>query len=229
MAKQRQKKRRRKRHDPARQEAALHREEARRKVADGRRREAEAEERRKKRKKRLRSAALPVLGSAAVFAIGLTVFRSAPEVKNVVKTDAVEVMARAGYAEYGIPETETVPAPSCGVLDEAPTADAVYSVLGHGAVILWHDPADTATAEALAGVVAEWDSHVASAPLPEGTEIDAAVLATSFSRFKRYNAAEDEAGGIVIDDEVDRFVEIYRRRGASGLDAACPTGFDSTP
>ena len=220
MARQRQKKRRRKRRDPARQEAALQREEARRRIADERRQETEAEERRKKRKKRLRRAALPVLGSAAVFAIGLTVFRSAPEVKDVAKAEVAVVMDRAGYPAYEIPEAEMVPAPSCRAHDEAPTADAVYSLLGHGAVILWHDPADIATADALAGVVADWESHVASAPLPEGFAIDAAVFATSFGRFKSYAA---------VDDEVRRFVKVYRERGASGLEAECPTGFESAP
>ena len=42
------------------------------------------------------------------------------------------------------------------------------------------------------------------------------MLATSFGRYKRYT---------IDDTEIDRFIEIYRERGASGLDAACPTGF----
>lgn len=214
MAQQRKKKRRRSRRDPARQQAAEQREEARRRAAEERRVEAEAEERRTRLKKRLRSAALPVLGSAAVFAIGLTVFRSAPEVKDVFKTDAVTVMKAIGYADYTAPEE--IATPVCGVLDAAPSADATYSLLGHGAVILWHDPADTGTAAALVAAAESWDGYVAISPLPDGAQVDADVLATSFTRYKRYAAG---------DGEIDRFVDIYRERGASGLDAPCPTGF----
>jgi hypothetical protein len=214
MAQQRKKKRRRNRHDPNRQQAAEQREEARRRAAEERRIEAESEERRSRFKKRLRSAALPVLGSVAVFAIGLTVFRSPPEVKDVFKTDAVTVMRVVGYADYTVPD-EVAP-PQCGVLSAAPSADATYSLLGHGAVILWHDPSDAATAASLTAATAAWEGFVAIAPLPEGTEVEAKVLATSFSRYKRYAAG---------DSEIDRFIEIYRERGASGLEADCPTGF----
>ena len=213
MAQQRKKKRRRTRNDPARQQAAEQREAARRQAAEERRLEAEAEQRRTELKKRLRNAAWPVLGAAAVFTIGLTVFRSAPEVKDVFKADAVTVLDRSGFPEYTVPEV--VAAPACGLLDAAPGADAAYSLLGHGAVILWHDAADPATAATLAGIAAEWDSFVAVAPLPEGADAQAEVLATSFNRYKRYTAA---------DTEISRFVEIYRERGASGLDADCPTG-----
>jgi len=203
------KKKRRPRSDPARREAAARRDEARRQAAEERRRAEEAAERRRKVRKAVRRAIVPTVLGVGVIVAAIFLFRPQREVPGAETVDARTIVTELGYELPAEIDTDALPAPVCGVLDQpVSSAELLFSDLYNGAVVLWHATGDEATADALAELAAGFPSHVVVSPGPG--EIDG-VLATAWDRRKEYPQ---------VDDALAEFVEAYRLNRAP-KDAAC--------
>lgn len=210
MAQAKPKKKRRPRSDPARRESAARREEARRQAAEERRRVEQAAARRKKILKTIRRIGVPAIVGAGVVAAALFLFRPQREAPGVESIGTPAIVTDLGYELAEEIDADTLPDPVCGVLGQPVSSGAlVYSDLRNGAVILWHAVDDTGTADALATLAAEYDSHLVVSPSPAVTE---GVLATAWERRKDYEA---------VDDGLREFIEAYRgqapERGACDL------------
>ncbi len=77
-------------------------------------------------------------------------------------------------------------------------------------VVLWHQPGDETTAQALAEAAAAHPSHVVVAPLDGLSDL---VLAASWGHRKSFTA---------MDDALVEFIDVYRRRGAARADCPLP-------
>ena len=193
------KKKHRSRSDPARREAAARREETRRRAAEERRRAEEAIERRTKIRKAVRRAIVPTVIGIGVVVAAIFLFRPQREIPGAEVVDARTIVTEMGYELPEEIDTDGLPAPACGVLDQPiSTAALAYSDLYNGAVVLWHATGDEATADALAALAADFPSHVVVSPSSAVTD---GVLATAWDRRKAY----EEVG-----DELTEFVEAYR-------------------
>jgi hypothetical protein len=202
MAQPRQpKKRRRSRSDPARRAAAARREEARRQAADERRRAEEAAARRARLIKTARRMVVPTLAGVGVIVAAIFLFRPQQEIAGAERLDVSVIAADLGYALPAEIDTDSLPDPACGVLDQPISSpELLYSDLYNGVVVLWHATGDEATATALAELAGNFESHVVVSPSPE---VDEGVLATSWQRRKAYDS---------VDDELAAFVKAYRLR-----------------
>jgi len=204
------KKKRRPRSDPARREAAARREEARRRAAEERRKEQESAERRKKLVKTARRLAVPVLAGLGVVIAAVFLFRPEKELPGVEKMDTPTIMAGLGYVLPAQIDTDSLPAPACGVVAE-PGTDQMYADLWNGAVVLLHRPDDTATAAALADLARGYESHVVVAP---NARVGSGVLAVSWEHRMSYDSAADPG--------VAEFADTYRQRGRGRADCPLP-------
>jgi hypothetical protein len=214
MAQPKPKKKTRSRSDPVRREAAARRDEARRQAAEERRREQEAAERRQKRIKTARRLALPVLAGLGVVVAAIFLLRPEKEIAGVEKVDTGTIMAGLGYVLPADIDSNlgSLPAPACGVVADL-TPEQLYSDLRNGAVVLFHQPDDAATATALAAVAATFESHVVVA---SSDRLSQPVLAISWGHRRAYDSASNP--------EVALFAEVYRHRGlANGV---CPPAAD---
>ena len=212
MAQPRQpKKRRRSRSDPARRAAAARREEARREAAEERRRAEAAADRRSKALKTARRVAVPTLVGIGVVVAAIFLFRPQREIAGAERLDASTIAADLGYELPDEVDTDSLPTPACGVLDQPiSTPELLYSDLYNGAVVLWHAAGDEAAAAALAELAGDFDSHVVVSPAPGDME---GIWATSWQRRKAY-----ELG----DDELSDFVAAYRLRAPKHADCDLP-------
>jgi hypothetical protein len=193
------KKKRRPRSDPARREAGARREEARRQAAEERRRAEETAERRQKIRKAVRRAIVPTVLGVGVIVAAIFLFRPQHEIPGAETIDARTIVTELGYELPEEIDTNTLPAPACGVLDQpVSSAELLFSDLYNGAVVLWHATGDEATAAALAELAAGFPSHIVVSPTPGVVD---GVLATAWDRRKAY-------GG--VDDELGEFIEAYR-------------------
>ncbi|HSQ36954.1 MAG TPA: DUF3105 domain-containing protein [Acidimicrobiia bacterium] len=203
------KKKRRPRSDPVRREAAARREEARRQAAEERRRAEEAAERRQKIRKTVRRAIVPTVLGVGVIVAAIFLFRPQREIPGAETIDARTIVTELGYELPEEIDTNTLPDPACGVLDQpVSSAELLFSDLYNGAVVLWHATGDEATADALAELAADFPSHIVVSPSPE---VDDGILATAWDRRKEYQE---------VDDELTEFVEAYRLNRAP-KDAGC--------
>lgn len=214
MAQPKPKKRTRSRSDPARREAAARRDEARRLAAEERRREHEAAERRAKTRKTARRLAMPVVVGLGVVVAAIFLFRPQPELAGVEKVSTDAIMAGLGYV---LPadinqRLDSLPAPACGVASDL-TAEQLYSDLWNGAVVLFHQPDDVATATALESLLEGFETHVVVAP---NDRITQAVLAVAWERRLGYASADDPGPA--------EFTDIYRQSGKASAD--CPIAGD---
>jgi len=201
MAQAKPKKKRRPRSDPTRREAAARREEARRQAAEERRRVEQAAARRKKILKTVRRVGVPAIVGVGVVAAALFLFRPQREAPGAEIIGTPAIVTDLGYELAEEIDADTLPDPVCGVLRQPVSSGALaYSDLRNGAVILWHAVGDTATADALAALAAEYESHLVVSPTPAVTE---GVLATAWERRKDYEA---------VDDGLREFIEAYRGR-----------------
>jgi hypothetical protein len=214
MAQPKPKKKPRSRSDPVRREAAARRDEARRQAAEERRLAQEAAERRQKTIKTVRRLAIPVLVGLGVVVAAIVLFRPEKQIAGVEKVDTKAIMAGLGYAlPADIDEhLASLPAPACGVVQEL-TAEQLYSDLRNGAVVLFHQPDDTAAAAALETLASGYDSHVVVAPNDRLTQ---PVLAVSWEHRKAYDSGTDP--------ELAEFADVYRLRGRA--DGDCPLPAD---
>jgi hypothetical protein len=212
MAQPKPKKKTRSRSDPARREAAARRDEARRQAAEERRREQEAAERRQKIVKTARRLAIPVLVGLGVVVAAIFLFRPEKEIAGVEKVDTAAIMAGLGYVLPGnIDENlDSLPPPACGVVPEL-TAEQLYSDLRNGAVVLLHQPDDTAAAAALQALASGYESHVVVAPNDRLTQ---PVLAISWGHRQGYDSADDS--------KLAEFADVYRQRGRATGDCPLP-------
>ena len=204
MAQPKPKKKPRSRSDPARREAAARRDEARRQAAEERRREQEAAERRQKTIKTARRLAVPVLAGLGVVVAAIFLFRPEKEIAGVEKVDTTAIMAGLGYvlpADIDDNASTHCPAPECGVVTEL-TAEQLYSDLRNGAVVLFHQPDDTATAAALAALAGGFESHVV---VTSNDRLTQPVLAISWGHRRAYDSAADPG--------LAEFADVYRQRG----------------
>lgn len=216
MAGAQKKKRRRSRHqgDPERAEIAARREEARRRAREERRAAALAEEQRTRRRKSVRRIVVWTAGGAALIAVGLLVFRPAPEVEGVDTPDELDTRILAAGEAFEYPSSTPTSGPYrdedpvCGVFPDQIDPEAAVTALYYGAVVVWHDP-DLPASElsVLSGLAADAETHVVVSP---NTGLDAPIVATAWNRLKTYERADAAAD----------FIETYRTRGPESAD--CP-------
>ena len=174
--------------------------------ADRKRREEEAR-RKAARLRRLRITALSLVALAAVVGGAFFLFRPDPELAGVERPrdDGGGHVPDGERVSYDGPAPtsgrHSASAPGCRVYGEPLEPELAVHALEHGAVVLYHQPADEQTALALEETASEFDSHVIVAPNPG---IDAPVVATAWNRRKAYD---------MVDVEVRDFVDTYRNRG----------------
>jgi hypothetical protein len=213
MARPKPKKKRRSRSDPARKEAAARRDEARRRAVEERRRAAEAAERRGRLLRLARRGAIALLIGGAVVLVALFIFR-AKEVHGAEKVDASQILTDLGYTLPDPIDVAALPAPACGLLTEAPSADQAYSDLRNGAVMLWYPAGDDATASDLAASIESNNAYVVIAPSGAVTD---AIVATSWQRrLTVHSTSGDDLTNLT------NFIDYYRGDGEAHLD--CPIG-----
>ena len=212
---QAKKKRSRNRNDPDRAVKAAQREEAQRRDREQKAAAAAVADRRANIRKRIKGLLVPALVGVSVIAAGYLVFKPPPEIKGAAQPPIESVaLAAEETFDYGTPTPTSGPYyesdASCGIFSEPVALEDAVTALRVGAVVLWHQEGDTATAQALAALTGEYESHVVVSPNPDITDT---VVATSWERLLAY----DSPG-----DGVAEFLDIYRDRGAE--DGDCPIG-----
>lgn len=168
--------------------------------------------RRKVRLGRWRRARNVLLGTAAVAVVmvgGWLAFRPDPELDDVSRP-----RNRGGghvtNASYDTPTPTSGPhdarAPQCTTYRDPLESTLAVHALEHGAIVLWYDASRPELADQLVEATERWDSHVL---ISANSDIDAPIVATAWNRLKEYQPG---------DDEIDEFIETYRRRGPERVD-----------
>jgi hypothetical protein len=133
-------------------------------------------------------------------------FRPPPELDGVQRfTGTDPVMSGLGYeGEWSSQDIELIPAPQCGLTEEAPPGTEVYSALYNGLITLWYQPGSGIGANDIWDAVSAVEDH--NLLVAPNTAITTPVAAASWSRLAEYDNTDDLA----------EYVETYLKHSSPG-------------
>ncbi len=172
--------------------------------------QSQLRKRRRGRGQRIAGSALAVLLVGGIGFLVWNELRPGPELAGVERPP-YEGRGHVSGASYSASAPTSgahdIRAPSCGIYPTPLDPSLAVHALEHGTVVLWYDAARPELGADLAEIADNWDSHVIVSP---GVDLDDPIVATAWDRLKGYDT---------VVDEIDEFIDTYRRRGPE--DVAC--------